>query len=82
MEPTTKLRPGARLEWDGRAWTVINPGLTAIVLRSADGAITEIPPDLFTETSRQERIRIIGERNGTDTAEIHELLLSAKEADL
>ena len=39
MESTRKLRPGAMLDWDGRAWMVINPGLSAIVLRSADGDI-------------------------------------------
>ena len=44
--------------------------------------ITEIPPDLFSAAFRQERIRIIGERNVTDIAEIHERLLLAKEADL
>src|SRR5262249_56520906 len=54
--------------------------LGAVVLRSADGEITEIPPDLFSDALRHERIRIIGERNATD-AEIKERLLSAKEAD-
>jgi putative transposase len=81
-EPTRKLRPGVRLDWDGRAWTVINLGLSAIVLRSADGEITEIPPALFSDALRREHIRIIGERNGTDVAEIQERLLSANEADL
>jgi hypothetical protein len=82
MGSTKKLRPGARLDWDGRAWTVINLGLNVIVLRSADGEITEIPPDLLSDAFRQERIRIIGECNATDVAQIQERLLSAKEADL
>jgi len=43
-----------------------------MVLHSADGEITEIPPDPFNDAPRQDRIRIIGERNTTDIAEIHE----------
>src|SRR4030095_13250029 len=28
------LRTGARLDWDGQTWTMINPGLSAVILRS------------------------------------------------
>jgi hypothetical protein len=75
------VRPGLKLDWDGRAWTIINPGLRAIVLRSSDGEITEIPSDIFNDAVRQNRIRVISNRDATPTA-IQERLLSASEADL
>jgi hypothetical protein len=76
------LRPGMRLDWDGRAWTIINAGWIAVVLRSSDEEITEIPVDIFNNAVRQGRIRVIGERNASDPVEIQKRLLSASAADL
>ncbi|MGA7413140.1 MAG: hypothetical protein WBW33_21870 [Bryobacteraceae bacterium] len=74
------LRTGMRLDWDGRAWTVINPGLNAVILRSAEDEITEIPANIFNDAVRQRRIRVIGEV--TDTPDIQARLRSASQADL
>jgi transposase InsO family protein len=74
------VRAGTRLDWDGRTWTMINPGLSAVILRSVDEEITEIPADIFNNAVRQKRIRVIGEV--TDTADIQGCLLSASQADL
>ena len=76
------FRTGAVLDWDGRSWTIINAGLTAMVLRAADGAITEIPPNLFNEAIRKNRIRLVGELKGSDSAEVQQRLLLASEAEL
>jgi len=76
------FRTGANLDWDGRAWTIVNAGLTTMVLRAAEGTISEIPLDVFSEGVLQNRIRLTG--GGTDKApaEIQQRLLLASEADL
>jgi hypothetical protein len=68
------------LDWDGRAWTVINPGFSVVILRSAEDEITEIPASIFSDAVRQRRICVIGEV--TDTADIQARLRSASQADL
>ncbi|MDZ4801910.1 MAG: DDE-type integrase/transposase/recombinase, partial [Bryobacteraceae bacterium] len=84
VEPVTEfakpLRTGATLDWDGRAWTVINPGLSAVILRSADQEIAEIPADIFNDAVLQRRIRVSGEV--TDTEGIQARLRSASQTDL
>jgi transposase InsO family protein len=75
-----RLRTGARLDWDGRVWTVINPGLSVVILSSAEDEITEIPASIFSDAVRQKRICVIGEV--TDTADIQARLHSASQADL
>ena len=79
-DSTKPLRTGATLDWDGRAWTVINPGLNAVILRSSDEKITEIPADIFNDAVLQRRIRVTGEV--TDTEDLHARLRSASQADL
>lgn len=38
------LRPGEGLEWDGRSWEVVNPGMTTTYLRSIpDGDLVPMP---------------------------------------
>lgn len=79
-ESAKPVRTGTRLDWDGRAWTVINPGLSAVILRSAADEITEIPANLFNDAVLQRRIRVIGEI--TETADIQGRLRLASQADL
>ena len=79
-DSTKPLRTGATLDWDGRAWTVINPGLNAVILRSSDEKITEIPADMFNDAVLQGRIRVTGEV--TDTEDLHARLRWASQTDL
>lgn len=74
------LRTGARLDWDGRPWTVINQGLGAVILRAATDELIEIPASLFHDAVRQKRIRVIGDV--TEAAAIQQRLLSASQANL
>jgi transposase InsO family protein len=76
------LRTGTILDWDGRTWTVLNAGLSAMALRADDGTITEISLDAVHESIRQDRIRVAGARPGSDSPEMQQRLLSASEADL
>jgi transposase InsO family protein len=82
VDSSKALRTGAMLDWDGRPWTIINAGISAMVLRAADGTMLEIPPDVFNEAVRQSRIRVVGEPNRSDPVEIQRRLLLASEADL
>lgn len=79
-ESAMSLRAGTRLDWDGRAWTVINPGLSAVTLRSAADEITEIPTNLFNDAVLQGRIRPIGEVAVKGDMQVR--LRSASQADL
>ncbi|MGA7415393.1 MAG: Mu transposase C-terminal domain-containing protein [Bryobacteraceae bacterium] len=81
-DSSLSLRTGTTLDWDGRTWTVLNPGLSAVVLRGDDGTITDVPSDIFTEAVQQSRIRIVGNRPVVVTAEMQQELLVAGEAEL
>lgn len=41
------IRVGTQLWWDGKPWTVFNPGITAITLLSEDHQLKEIPHQDF-----------------------------------
>ena len=57
----SRFERGTRLDWDGRHGRLSTRDCSAVVLRSADGEITEIPGDLYKDAVRQNRIRVIGE---------------------
>jgi hypothetical protein len=53
------LRAGDAVDWDGRAWTVLNVGLSAITLLAEDRSIAQIPSDKFDECVRKKSIRVL-----------------------
>lgn len=78
----SSLRTGDELNWDGRKWTVVNAGISAVVLRADDGSMTEIPLHSFYEWIEQSRITARSPGCGHNSTRIHERLRLASEADL
>jgi transposase InsO family protein len=77
--PQELLRTGTILDWDGRSWTIVNAGLSAVVLRSADGTVTEISCGLFDEALQQKRIQLLTDAKAD---QIHQRLRLASVSDL
>ena len=76
------LRAGDALDWDGRNWTVLNAGLSAVTLRGEEGSIIEIPLDTFHECTRQNRIKVTCSGPENKARQTQQRLLEASEADL
>lgn len=51
-----QIAAGASVAWDGRPWTILNPGETTIALRSADGASVEVPAAEFEGLIKQGKV--------------------------
>jgi putative transposase len=47
VTPHYLIEPGDPLEWDGKAWQVLNPGATEVTLIATDGCITPLPIEQF-----------------------------------
>lgn len=77
-----RLQTGAILDWDGRLWTVMNLGLSAMALRADGGSITEIPLDALYDAIRRNRIRVVGAQCDRNSSEVQQKLRLASEADL
>ena len=50
------LQPGELLLWDGRSWTILNTGTTAIALLAEDGAFIEVPNAQFSALVAQGKL--------------------------
>ena len=81
--PKPVLRAGDALDWDGRAWTVLNAGLNAITLLAEDRSIAEIPSEKFDESVRNKSIRVLsGSAKEDEAPHIYQRLRHASETDL
>jgi len=78
----SELRTGDTLNWDGRHWTVLNAGLSAIVVRAEDGLIADIPLGTFHECLEQKRIRITTSVPAEKASQLQQRILLASESDL
>ncbi len=56
---TLTLAVGTPLWWDGRAWTVFNPGVTEITLLSEDQQLKAIPTEAFDTLLRDGKLTIL-----------------------
>ena len=77
------LESGARLNWDGRLWSVVNLGDTSITLLSADQKLTEIPTLGFQVLMADNRLTVIAADVVRETdAVARDRLSRASESDL
>jgi putative transposase len=53
----SSVRAGHTIAWDGRTWTIANPGEKTISLLGEDGALSELPVSVFEELTKQRRIQ-------------------------
>ena len=77
------VTPGSQFTWDGKLYTILNPGETKMVLTTADGAVISLPKEQFGMLVKQ------GEITGTNTkgqspatSIVHELITKASPTDL
>ena len=50
------VHAGRTIGWDGRTWTIVNPGEKTISLLAEDEALTELPVSVFEKLTREGRI--------------------------
>lgn len=80
---TVKLEVEASLQWDGKAWTLINVGETELWLRSAERNIVKLSPTEFKSLVAKGDIVGSAERLETDLSdEAQALLAQASPEDL
>src|SRR2546426_733995 len=51
------VRAGLAVAWDGRTWTILNPGERTISLLGEDEALTELPVSVFEKLTKEGRIQ-------------------------
>ncbi|MEA2575448.1 MAG: putative transposase [Chloroflexia bacterium] len=57
--PSQQIGPNTPITWDGRNWTVVNPGQQDIFLLGADKSVVKFPHEAFQEMVRKGEIQII-----------------------
>ena len=76
------LAAGSRLSWDGRRWTVVNPGETAVALLAEDGTLVALPHGTVDALAGQGRLTGLAEQApGGLSAEARERLARASPDD-
>src|SRR5271157_625933 len=75
------VRAGLTIAWDGRTWTIANPGEKTISLMGEDGALTQLPVSVFEELTKQGRIQGPSSQELEHRPEIA-MLAAAGESDL
>jgi len=76
------VRAGHTIAWDGRTWTIVNPGERTISLLGEDEALTELPVSVFEELTRQGRIQGPSAQQKPGPRPEIAVLASAGESDL
>lgn len=76
------LATGSPLTWDGRRWTIVNPGATATSLLAEDGALVELPNGTFEVLAHQGKLTAVPEHGEVGiSAQARERLARASPED-
>jgi len=71
------------VEWDGKAWTILNVGTTTVSLLGDSNEVIELPLPTFEELAKDGRIKgVASQADSTRIAEIKHLIISASKEDL
>ncbi|MGO9274112.1 MAG: Mu transposase C-terminal domain-containing protein [Terriglobia bacterium] len=76
------VRAGHTIAWDGRTWTIVNPGEKTISLLGEDESLTELPVSVFEELTKQGRIQGLSAQQKPGPRPEIDVLASAGENDL
>lgn len=78
---TVEVVPGATVTWDGKPWTIINPGETIITLLGADDRAIELPNAQFEGLVKQGKITGLADVQSGAHPKVQELLAQASPDD-
>lgn len=78
----SKIQCGTQVSWDGRLWSVLNLGDTAVSVLSEDQQLREIPVMTFETLVCEGRLKAISDDGGRSDPAIRDRLSRASEADL
>ena len=76
------VRAGLTLAWDGRTWTILNPGDKTISLLGEYDALTELPASVFEKLTKEGRIHGLSARQKGEGRPEIAVLAAADEKDL
>jgi putative transposase len=76
------LRAGHTIAWDGRTWTVVNPGEKTVRLLGEDEALTELPVAVFEKLTKEGRIQGLSAKRESEAHTEIAVLAAAGERDL
>ena len=76
------VRSGLVVAWDGRTWTIVNPGENTISLLGEDEALTELPGSVFEKLTKEGRIHGLPAKQECESRPETAVLAAAGEIDL
>jgi putative transposase len=80
--PLINLEVGKRLQWNGRAWIILNVGETNIYLMTDDGDAIELPSHIFEQLVKENKIKGLNIEGNSINNDASELLRLASTEDL
>ena len=75
------VEAGARIDWDGRGWRIVNAGQTSVALVSDEREVVDLPVALFEELARTGRVTGVPGRDDEPSA-VFDLLSGASAREL
>src|SRR5581483_6081338 len=75
------VEAGARIDWDGRGWRIVNAGQTSVALVSDEHEVVDLPVALFEELARTGRVTGVPNRDDEPSA-VFDLLSAASAREL
>jgi len=76
------VAPGVSVAWDGRWWTLLNVGQSAMALLAEDGTLVELPHMAFETLVKQGKLTGLPVQSPGNRAQVQELLSRASPDDL
>lgn len=77
-----QLKTGRKVQWDGRAWELMNIGETKISLMNEEGTVIEIPEKSFKSFITEGKIKGIYEEVDESNEEVLDIIRTANEKEL